>query len=139
MREPPGGDEVLFDTEHLKVTVDLNRRALWFVRMPTRVEDPGELLRAYRRGMASVGHADFTAIIDARQAIGRQDAAFERVATTLRQEFVRRYVRVVVLVRSVAGTLHARRMHRKDGWEVPVVRTVEDALAIAAGETLEPS
>ena len=131
----PEGTTVLFEAEHVRVMEDSRRRVLWFARTPTHPDDPLELLRDYRQGMActSPAHRGFTAIIDVRLAIGRKDEAFDRVATTVRADFIRRYARVVVLIESMVGTLHARRFQQMDGLPITIVRTEDDALAVAAG------
>ncbi|MEM1413886.1 MAG: hypothetical protein AAGH15_03255 [Myxococcota bacterium] len=141
--ERPERDEarVLFEAEHLRLTEDPALRALWFTRLPTRPDDPAELLQDYRLAVGYTGplHRGYTAIIDAREAPGRQDAAYEPIGLRIRGELARRYARVVVLLQSVAGVLHARRFQSRDQLPIEIVRSVEEAMAIAAGARERPS
>ena len=72
-------------------------------------------------------------VIDVREAVGRNDADFERALRPLREMARARFARVVILVRSAVGQLQIERLGREDGTELIVTRDPEQALLLAAG------
>lgn len=130
--------EVLVETRHSRLEEDRARKVVWLIRTATQPETLEELVAAYETCFARFRpeHEDFGLIIDTRDAPGRNDPAFEAAIHRLRAQIEGAFARIVVLVRSAAGALQARRLEAADGGEAVIATEEKEALRIAAGPNL---
>ncbi|KYF54757.1 hypothetical protein BE08_40975 [Sorangium cellulosum] len=90
----------------------------------TRSAVPSESVTQFEEGWMEVSRAldragrdGLSLLVDLRQAVGRNDPAFEAAMQRFRPIVMRGFRRVAILVRTPAGALQIQRHFREDGVE----------------------
>ncbi len=74
-------------------------------------------------------------VIDAREAVGRNDDAFEQALTNVRVDFITRFCKVAYLVKSAVGVLQTKRNATKGATDLSSISTMNEAEAYAFATT----
>lgn len=129
------GFEPLEDNRMVCVGCDPARRILLIERKRSREWVTAvEIIRVLRGVAPMLGTTteDWGVLFDTRQAIGRNDSAFEAETERLQDYLLENYVRLAVLVRSAAGEMQVERM-QEPRKRVAVFRDIPQALRFASG------
>lgn len=123
----------LFVTPHVHITHQGG--VLTIQRTRAAYADPEAFAHEVQTGMAEIDAAGLNVVgmvIDSREALGRNDDAFEDVARRLTELALDRVQRVAVLMKSAVGSLQANRMV---GTNERILITTDEAAAerFAAG------
>lgn len=104
---------MLLDTELLRVWVHEPRSIVFMRRsdrpMPRAEEDLRVVFEAVVDAMSEIHRPDYDIVVDSRQAVGRNDATFERVQAEYRWGMFGEYRRVAVVMRTLAGRMQLTR------------------------------
>jgi hypothetical protein len=122
---------LLFESEHVRIEVDSDRRIVWFRRngRPHGTLDEAALMFTdAERATAAIDRARYGLLIDLREAIGRNEPAFEQAISAPRAAFLSKFGRRAALVRTVAGKLQEQRLSRESANEMAVFQDEAEAM-----------
>jgi len=119
---------------HVRVD-DPERRVLILERLPNAIEDMDEFVAEVRSILDSLGpqHRAWGTIVDPRNAVGRSDPEFEKVARWIREAFLDKTSRFVILMRSSVGLLQGKRLIDDADGRVLLTRDEDQAVRFAGG------
>ena len=122
-----------YANDWFRLEIDRVARRVTIVRSARPFEsalDAENACRPVIDALAPIDRARHRLLMDARDAIGRNDPEYEGWFAPLRREIVEGFARVAVVVRTASGKLQAVRLTSADRHEsVRVFTRVEDAQA----------
>jgi hypothetical protein len=122
----------LSDNAFVSVSVDRIRRVARVTRNAERPRSIEQITQAFdeaARAFDGFDRARLRLLIDLRAAPGRNDPEFEQAMATRRQELMRGFPAVAILVQTPVGELQIARISREDGSSAKVFN--DEAKAIA--------
>jgi hypothetical protein len=111
---------ILAESPYFTITVDDHLRIVRLTRTPKRFRslEDSEAILAKIRTMDPYRREPYALLMDARQGPTRPDPAFEPLLRRLRREAERGFRRRAMLLASVVGAAHTRRMRDDDDGEI---------------------
>lgn len=122
---------MLFESDHVRVEVDPDRRIVWFrrtARAHASLDEAVAMFTDAERATAAIDRSRHGLLIDLREAVGRNEPAFEQAIAVPRASMLGRFGRRAALVRTVAGKLQEQRLSRESANEMAVFQDEADAI-----------
>lgn len=122
--------------EFVAVSIDHVRHIVRVMRSserPSSIEQITSAFGAAARAMHGVDRKRYRLLVDLRAAPGRNDPEFENAMAARRNELMRGFSAIAILVQTAIGQLQVARISREDGFDVTVF--TDEAAAIAWLET----
>lgn len=118
----PADPAVLLRTEYIVITQEFAGKIIRYRRTAVQFPDLDVAQRIYDQVLAvydRVGRRGRCLLVDSRDAIGRNDAAFESLLISFRNRAIPGFVAHAVLMRTAVGVLQAQRIDRRLRGERP--------------------
>lgn len=109
---------VLYESKYARLELDEARHIARYTRSAEPFEHVEDALRTFREIVAASAGVDrrrMSLLSDVRQAVGRNDEAFESAVAGLRDALFGGFRERAVLVRTMAGKLQVRRLNGVGG------------------------
>ena len=124
-------NRLLFESHHVRIEIDFDRCIVWFRRNAQPHASLDEAIAMFadaERATATIDRARYGLLIDLREAIGRNEPAFEQAIAAPRAAFLSKFARRAALVRTVAGKLQEQRLSRESANEMAVFQDEAEAI-----------
>ena len=136
MKDAEGGVVELLASAHFEISVDKTKKLVRVKRTSNGFATTDECDRAHReaiRVLDMLSRRTLHVLVDLRDAVGRNDPAFEEMMKKHRKELFVRFARAAALVRTASGKMQVSRHMREDGLVVGVFLDEDAALAYLDG------
>ncbi|HYU16723.1 MAG TPA: cytochrome b5 domain-containing protein, partial [Candidatus Acidoferrum sp.] len=136
MRMAEPAMSLLVANRYWSMAEDTGRRIVVLTRSAARVRSIPDLIAENEEVIARIRpeHSVFGVVVDMRQAVPRNDAAFENAMQELRHQLALRFRRLAVLIESTMGVLQVDRITRVEGAQTFGTQSESAAFKFARGE-----
>lgn len=113
--------QVLWSDPYLRLRYDPSTRFVLLTRRPTPYPSIAVFHQVFdmlSNVLDSISKPSYRLVIDSRDALSRNDEAFEAALASRRVEIMRGFARVAILVRTSVGKLQVGRHAQQDGLDV---------------------
>lgn len=123
---------LLHETPYARIEIDRDARIVVFRRTATShttLESAAAMFTDAERATRTIDRAHYGLLVDLRDAVGRNEPAFENAIAAPRAAFLAHFARRACLVRTIAGKLQEQRLSRESASEMTVFQSESDAEA----------